>query len=144
MPRPQNTGRPLRRSALYDRLEGKDPNYLVQSYSDIIPGRPTSIEHRHPLDDIRRPYDARTADPLTKIHALTITAAEHQTHDYYMTIGPMFTDPVARMLYAEIASIEQQHVTQYESLMDPSTSLLENWLLHEAADVEIVRETPRP
>ncbi|KFA90943.1 hypothetical protein [Archangium violaceum] len=124
-----------RYSALYDRLEGKDPNYLVQSYSDIIPGRPTSIEHRHPLDDIRRPYDARTAAPLTKIHALTITAAEHQTHDFYMTIGPMFTDPVARQLYAEIASIEEQHVTQYESLMDPSESWLEKWLLHEAVEV---------
>jgi rubrerythrin len=124
-----------RYSALYDRLEGKDPNYLIQSYSDIIPGRPTAIEHRHPLDDIRRPYDARTAEPLTKIHALTITAAEHQTHDFYMTIGPMFTDPVARQVYAEIASIEEQHVTQYESLMDPDESWLEKWLLHEAVEV---------
>ncbi|PTL79931.1 hypothetical protein [Vitiosangium sp. GDMCC 1.1324] len=124
-----------RYSALYDRLEGKDPNYLIQSYSDIIPGRPTAIEHRHPLDDVRRSYDARTAAPLSKIHALTITAAEHQTHDYYMTIGPLFTDPVARMLYAEIASIEEQHVTQYESLSDPDESWLEKWLLHEAVEV---------
>ena len=35
----------------------------------------------------------------------------------------------------EIASIEQQHVTQYESLMDPGQSLLENWLMHEAMEV---------
>jgi len=34
---------------------------------------------------------------------------EHQTHDYYMTIGPMFSDPIARQLYAEIASIVQQN-----------------------------------
>ncbi|ATB30648.1 hypothetical protein [Melittangium boletus] len=124
-----------RYAALYDRVEGKDPNYLIQSYSDIIPGRPTSIEHRHPLDDVRQPYDRRTADPLSKIHALLITAAEHQTHDYYMNIGPTFTDPVARMLYAEIASIEEQHVTQYESLSDPDESWLEKWLLHEAVEV---------
>ncbi|MBM7119406.1 hypothetical protein [Archangium primigenium] len=124
-----------RYAALYDRLEGKDPNLLVQSYSDIIPGRPTSIEHRHPLDDVRRPYDRRTAAPLSKIHALLITASEHQTHDYYMNIGPTFTDPVARMLYAEIASIEEQHVTQYESLSDPDESWLEKWLLHEAMEV---------
>jgi rubrerythrin len=52
-----------------------------------------------------------------------------------MNIGPLFADPVARQLYAEIASIEQQHVTQYESLLDPTQSLLENWLLHEAAEV---------
>src|SRR3569832_24702 len=69
------------------------------------------------------------------MHAMTITAGEHQTHNYYMNIGPLFADPLARQLYAEIASIEQQHVTQYESLLDPGQSLLENWLLHEAMEV---------
>jgi hypothetical protein len=62
-------------------------------------------------------------------------AGEHQTHDYYMTIGPMFADPVARQLYAEIASIEEQHVTQYESIIDPNEGWLEKWLLHEANEV---------
>ncbi|MBN1206756.1 MAG: hypothetical protein JXB05_17875 [Myxococcaceae bacterium] len=124
-----------RYSALYDRIEGKDPNYLIQSYSDIRPGRPTSVEHRHPLDDLRRPYDLRTAHPLSKIHALLITAAEFQTHDFYMNIGPMFSDPVARQLYAEIASIEEQHVTQYGSLIDPDQTLLEQWMLHEAMEL---------
>jgi len=42
---------------------------------------------------------------------------------------------VARQLYAEIASIEEQHVTQYESLCDPTESLLEKWLLHEVMEV---------
>ncbi len=124
-----------RYAALYDRLEGKDPNYLIQSYSDIRPGRPTVVEHRHPLDDLRRPYDMRAAHPLTKIHALLITASEFQTHDFYMNIGPTFADPVARQLYAEIASIEEQHVTQYGSLIDPDESMLEKWLLHEAMEV---------
>ena len=62
-------------------------------------------------------------------------AGEHQTHDYYMTIGPMFADPIARQLYAEIASIEEQHVTQYESIIDPNETWLEKWLLHEATEV---------
>lgn len=124
-----------RYSALMDRLCGKDANALVQSYSDIVPGRPTAIEHRHPLDDLRKPYDRRQAGPLTKLHALTIMAGEHQTHDYYMTIGPMFADPIARQLYAEIASIEEQHVTQYESIIDPDETWLEKWLLHEAGEV---------
>jgi hypothetical protein len=62
-------------------------------------------------------------------------AGEHQTHDYYMTIGPMFSDPIARQLYAEIASIEEQHVTQYESIVDPNETWLEKWLLHEAGEV---------
>jgi hypothetical protein len=124
-----------RYAALMDRMEGKDANTLLQCYTDILPGRPTAREHRAPEDDLRRPYDRKTADPLTKMNALTITAGEHQTHDYYMTIGPMFSDPVARQLYAEIASIEEQHVTQYESLMDPDQTWLESWLLHEANEV---------
>jgi len=123
-----------RYSALLDRLEGKDANNILQSYTDILPGRPTVVEHRAPEDDVRDSYDRKTADQLTKLHALMITAAEFQTHDYYMTIGPLFSDPVARQLYAEIASIEEQHVTQYGSLVDPDESLLEQMLLHEAME----------
>jgi rubrerythrin len=124
-----------RYAALMDRVEGKDANTLVQSYSDILPGRPTSLEHRDPSDDLRTPYNRAQAALITKLNALTIMAGEHQTHDYYMTIGPTFTDPIARQLYAEIASIEEQHVTQYESIIDAKETWLEKWLLHEAAEV---------
>jgi rubrerythrin len=124
-----------RYAALYDRVEGKDAGYLVQGYSDILPGRPTSVEHRHPDDDLRNPYDRRKAAPISKLNALTIMSGEHMTHDFYMTIGPMFTDPIARQLYAEIASIEEQHVTQYESIIDPNETWLEKWLMHEACEV---------
>jgi hypothetical protein len=123
-----------RYGALMDRVEGRDANALLQSYTDILPGRPTSIEHRHPSDELRRPYDRRGAAPVTKLNALTIMAGEHQTHDYYMTVGPMFSDPIARQLYAEIASIEEQHVTQYESIIDATETWLEKWLLHEATE----------
>jgi hypothetical protein len=124
-----------RYSALMDRVEGKDANNILQSYTDVLPGRPTSMEHRAPEDDLRNPYDRQTADPLSKLHALTIAAGEYQTRNYYMTIGPTFADPVARQLYAEIASIEEQHVTQYGSLIDPEETALEQWLLHEANEV---------
>jgi hypothetical protein len=122
-------------SALMDRVEGRDANNLLQGYTDIRPGRPTVDEHRDPMDDLRLFYDRRMALPLTKLHALTIIAAEHQVRDYYMNIGPGFSDPLARMLYAEIASIEEQHVTQYESITDPGETALEKWLLHEATEV---------
>src|SRR3954463_6195786 len=121
-----------RYSALLDRLEGKDANNILQGHTDIVPGRPTIVEHRHPTDDVRRPYDKTAADTISKLHACLITAGEYQTHDYYMNIGPLFSDPMARALYAEIASIEEQHVTQYGSLEDPSESFLEKWLIHEA------------
>ncbi len=124
-----------RYSALLDRLEGKDANNILQSYTDVQPGRPTVDEHRAPEDDLRRSYDRKSAAPISKLNALTIAAGEYQTRDFYMNIGPTWTDPVARQLYAEIASIEEQHVTQYESLSDPEETWLEKWLLHEATEV---------
>ncbi|MFA5678342.1 MAG: hypothetical protein WC953_08035 [Pseudomonas sp.] len=124
-----------RYAAMLDRLEGKDANNILQGYTDLVPGRPTSEHHRAPESDLRDNYDKHQAALITKIHAALITGAEYQTHDYYMNIGPTFTDPVARMLYAEIASVEEQHVTQYGSLMDPSESLMEKWLVHEAMEV---------
>jgi hypothetical protein len=122
-------------SALMDRVYGADSNNILQSYTDILPGRPTSVEHRAPEDDLRESYDRQRAALISKLNAATIMAGEHQTHDYYMTIGPMFADPMARQLYAEIASIEEQHVTQYESIIDPEESWLEKWLLHELAEI---------
>jgi hypothetical protein len=124
-----------RYAALADRIEGLDVGNIIQGYSDVAPGRPTIDEHRHPIHDLSDHYDSKTAHPLTKLNALTITAGEHQTHDYYMNVGPTYSDPVGRALYAEIAAIEEQHVTQYESLLDPRESLLEKWLLQEATEV---------
>jgi hypothetical protein len=122
-------------SALMDRVFGMDANNILQCYTDVLPGRPTAVEHRAPEDDLRRPYDKLKAKPITKLNALTIMAGENQTHDYYMTIGPMFSDPTARQLYAEIASIEEQHVTQYESIIDATETWLEKWLMHECCEV---------
>jgi hypothetical protein len=122
-------------SALMDRVEGRDSNTILQCYTDIMPGRPTSVEHRAPEDDLRNPYNKKKAKPITKLNCLTLMAGEHQTHDYYMTIGPQFADPIARQLYAEISTIEEQHVTQYESIIDPTETWLEKWLLHEACEV---------
>ena len=124
-----------RYSAMLDRLEGKDANNILQGYTDLVPGRPTSEHHRAPQDDLRENCQKDQAELITKIHAALITAAEYQTHDYYMNIGPTFADPVARALYAEIASVEEQHVTQYGSLQDPSETFIEKWLIHEAMEV---------
>jgi hypothetical protein len=124
-----------RYSALMDRVEGKDANNILQSYTDILPGRPTAVEHRAPEDDVRAPYDRERAALLTKLHALTLVGGEYQTHDYYMTVGPTYADPIGRQLYAEIASIEEQHVTQYESIIDARETWLEKLVLHEANEV---------
>jgi len=62
-------------SALLDRVVGLDSNNILQSYTDIRPGRPTLVEHRAPEDDIRNSYDRATAAPLSKLNALTIVSA---------------------------------------------------------------------
>lgn len=123
-----------RYSALLDRLEGKDANNITQGYTDIVPARPTSEHHRAPEDDLLEPYgpDALLS---TKFHALTLTGGEYQTHDYYMNIGPLFADPLARQLYAEIASIESQHITHYGSMLNPHETPLEKLLISEACEV---------
>jgi hypothetical protein len=123
-----------RYSALLDRLEGKDANNIVQGYTDIVPARPTSEHHRAPEHDLLRPYEPGAA-LATKLNALTLTGAEYQTHDYYMNIGPLFADPLARQLYAEIASVEAQHITHYGSMLNPEESMLEKLLLSEACEV---------
>lgn len=123
-----------RYSALLDRLEGKDSNNILQGYTDIVPGRPTVVHHRAPENDLLEPY-ARDSALSTKLHAITLVGGEYQTHDYYMNVGPLFADPVARLLYAEIASVESQHITHYGSMLNPEESPLEKLMLHEAAEV---------
>src|SRR3954464_5733643 len=59
-------------SALMDRMSGKDSNNIIQSYTDIIPGRPTAVEHRAPQDDIRTSYHRQKAQGLSKLNALVI------------------------------------------------------------------------
>jgi len=124
-----------RYTALLDRLEGKDSQNILQYYTDVTPGRPTSVEHRAPRDDVRSSYDRRTAALVSKLNALTILSGEQQTHNFYANVGPLYADPVARLLYAEIDHIEEQHVTHYESMIDPDETWLEKWVLHEANEV---------
>ncbi|RYF74687.1 MAG: hypothetical protein EOO29_24880 [Comamonadaceae bacterium] len=123
-----------RYSALLDRLEGKDANNITQGYTDIVPARETWLHHRAAEHDLLEPYGPDAA-LSTKLHALTLTGGEYQTHDYYMNIGPVFADPVARQLYAEIASVESQHITHYGSMLNPHESPMEKLLICEACEV---------
>lgn len=109
----------------------EDADILVGKYTEIMPGRPTVAEHRYPSDDVKAHMVAKDADLYTKLVASTITAAEQQTMNYYMNIAQWYKNELGRKLYAEIAMIEEAHVTQYESLKDPTMSWLEQWVMHE-------------
>ncbi len=108
-----------------------DADILVGKYTEIMPGRPTVAEHRYPVDDLKQHMNAEKADLYSKLVASTITAAEQQTMNYYMNIAQWYKNDLGRKLYAEIAMIEEAHVTQYESLKDPTMTWLEQWVMHE-------------
>jgi len=115
---------------LIEMVEGKKAEPIIDRLTEVMPGRPTVVEHRHPFDDIRKHYDKHSVHPLTRLHVLTLLAGEQQTMNFYMNIGNRYMEPIARGLYLEIGQIEEQHVTQYESLLDPLESWFEQELFH--------------
>ncbi len=120
---------------LYDLLDSEAAADLTQHLTEITPGRPTILEHRHPHDDVRGHFSTHTVDPLSRMHVMTIVVGEQQTMNFYMNHGADWIEPIARGLYAEIAMIEEQHVTHYESLLDPLDSWLKQLVFHEYSEV---------
>ena len=103
---------------------------LVKEYVEIMPARPTIAHHRHPSDTVRGYINFKNAAIQTRLNVLTITAAEQQTMNFYMNVGPAYYSDLGRQLYQEIAMVEEVHVTQYGSLIDPTCTWLEMHLLH--------------
>ena len=116
---------------LLDMEEGVHAERLVGRYTEITPGRPTVSEHRYPEDDVRRYINNWRDELITRLHTGIITAAEQQTMNYYMNVGSFYHSDLGRGLYSEIAMIEEEHVSGYGSLIDPSSTLLECWVMHE-------------
>lgn len=116
---------------LFEMIEHRKAEKIVDAVTEVMPGRPTKMHHRHPIDNVRAPYDRNTAAPISKLHALTVMSAEQQTMNFYMNVGPMYMEPIARQLYQEIALIEEEHVTHYESLVDPGETWWEQLVNHE-------------
>ena len=112
-------------------VKNADPEFLVGGLTEITPGRPTIAHHRYPMDNVKMPMNAKKSDLYSKLVAGIITAAEQQTMNYYMNISQWYKNDLGRKLYAEIGMVEEEHVTQYESLKDPTCTWLEQWVLHE-------------
>ncbi len=110
---------------------GEHAEKYVGSYTEIMPGRPTAAHHRHPYDNIKKPISNMSADPITKCDVSIITAAEQQTMNYYMNLGAFYKHQKGREVYTEIAMVEEEHVSQYGSLIDPSMTMLDDLLMHE-------------
>lgn len=116
---------------LLEMEQGIAAEWLVGRYTEIMPGRPTISHHRFPKDNVKKKIDAKTADTQTVLSTMIITAAEQQTMNYYMNVTNFACSEMGRRLYQEIAMVEEEHVTQYESLMDSNATWLEMLLWHE-------------
>ena len=112
-------------------MKGANPEALVGKFTEITPGRPTIAHHRYPMDNVKKAMNSKRSDLYSKLVANIITAAEQQTMNYYMNISQWYKNDLGRKLYAEIGMVEEEHVTQYESLKDPTCTWLEQWVLHE-------------
>lgn len=111
--------------------EGIIAERLVGRYTEIMPARPTIAHHRYPIDNVRRPINSKTADKMTVLCTMIITAAEQQTMNYYMNLATFGMNDLSRKLYQEICRVEEEHVTHYGALMDPNATWLEMLLWHE-------------
>lgn len=116
---------------LLEMEQGVAAEWLVGRYTEIMPGRPTISHLRFPKDNVKRGINAKKSDVQTVLSTMIITAAEQQTMNYYMNVTPFACSEMGRKLYQEIALVEEEHVTQYESLMDPNATWLEMLLWHE-------------
>ena len=116
---------------LLEMEQGLAAEWLVGRYTEIMPGRPTIAHHRYPMDNVRCNINAKEADVQTVLNTMIITAAEQQTMNYYMNTTNFACSDIGRKLYQEIALVEEEHVTHYESLMDPNATWLEMLLWHE-------------
>ena len=116
---------------LLEMEQGVAAKWLVGRYTEIMPGRPTISHLRFPKDNVKRGINAKKSDVQTVLSTMIITAAEQQTMNYYMNVTPFACSEMGRKLYQEIALVEEEHVTQYESLMDPNATWLEMLLWHE-------------
>ncbi len=112
-------------------IEETDPNEIVQHMTDVLIGRPTQNHHNCNAIRIRKPYDKDKTSPVTKVNILTLISGEQQTHNYYAEHGFMYGNTDLKRLYAEICDVEEEHVTMYETLIDPNETMLEKWLIHE-------------
>lgn len=120
-----------RYSNLLKLEQGREAKDITKDYTEIMPGRPTIAHHRHPFDAINHFKCCETTDLYTKLAIQIITGAEQQTMNYYMNVGNLHPTETGRKLYAEIAMVEEQHVTEYGSLLDANNTWLENWVMHE-------------
>ena len=118
-------------SMLYDIMEEGDAEHITRGRTPIIKGRPTALQHRHPMDEMRVHYDLEDTSLRTIMNYLTVVAAEREKMLFYRDAVRLYSEQLIRRIFAEMAEIEGQHLSQYESIGDPHISPMNNLALIE-------------
>ncbi len=116
-------------------IDGINPDEILQGMTDVVVSRPTQNHHNDNRIRLRKHYDKATASPQTKVNIYTLVSGEQQTHNFYAEHGMMYPNDDLRRTYGEICDVEEEHVTMYEALIDPTESWFEKLLLHEFTEV---------
>lgn len=116
-------------------MHGIDPDDILQGMTDVVISRPTQFHHNCSGVRLLNHYDREITSPQTKVNLYTLVSAEQQTHNFYAEHGMMYANDDLRRMYGEICDVEEEHVTMYESLIDPNETPLEKLLLHEFVEV---------
>ena len=116
-------------------MHGIGPDDILQGMTDVVISRPTQFHHNCSGVRLLNHYDREITSPQTKVNLYTLVSAEQQTHNFYAEHGMMYANDDLRRIYGEICDVEEEHVTMYESLIDPNETPLEKLLLHEFVEV---------
>ncbi len=116
-------------------VHGIEPDKVLQGMTDVLISRPTQNHHNDNGLRLRHHYDRTTASPQTKVNIYTLVSGEQQTHNFYAEHGMMYANDDLRRTFGEICDVEEEHVTMYESLIDPNETPFEKLLLHEFTEV---------
>lgn len=121
----------FRFSLLYEMAEGGDAELMTRGRTPIMAGRPTAVQHRHPVDELRAHFDLGEVPLRTLMNLFTITSVEQEKMLFYQNAVRAYPEQLIRRLFGEIADVEEQHLSQYEALGDPHITPMEQLVLIE-------------
>jgi hemerythrin superfamily protein len=100
---------------------------IVDEVTGVLPERPTAGQAPDEREGSREP----TSAPMSALNALTMLSVEQQVRSFYRTADPDYVDPFTRPMYREISQVEEEQVARHQTLVDPTATWWEQFLIHE-------------
>ena len=116
---------------LYEMTEGGNAELLTRGRTPIVAGRPTAMQHRHPVDELRAHFELKDVPLRTLMNHLTIVSVEQEKMLFYQNAVRAYPEHLTRRLFGEMADVEEQHLSHYEAIGDPHITQMELLVLTE-------------